>query len=237
MIDILYVSFNRHAYVQQTFPALLANTDWSLVSGLYIADDASTDGAREYLIDALRESPVEFFWLPAPFHGPVSAMNLLLDATHDNDVSDRFAKIDSDFIVCPGWLPEVLQQMTIHPGIDVFGLQPRMGPARPPPFLTRTVEQARFIGGIGAIRHRMFELCRPRPSGENGRQGWTQFQTAHDFKKAWITPDLPCFCLDLLPFEPWISQAAEYVAQGWMRAWPAYDGLSGSHWNWWSPCA
>ena len=56
MIDVLFVSKNRLAYVQQTFPALLANTDWSLVSGLYIADDGSTDGTREFLIDALRHA-------------------------------------------------------------------------------------------------------------------------------------------------------------------------------------
>ena len=124
--------------------------------------------------------------------------------------------------------------MTIHPGIDVFGLQPRRGPAKPVPYLGRTVEAARFIGGIGAIRHRVFDLCRPRPSGVNGYQGWTQFQEAHPFKKAWLAPDLPCFCLDLLPFEPWVSLAAEYVAKGWMRAWPKYDVQSDSHWAWWT---
>lgn len=239
MIDVLYVSFNRLAYVKQTFQALLANTNWSLVNRLYICDDGSEDGTAEYLRD----------WLPrlddrginrrfiSTFGGPVAAMNLYLNEAHDGPDSDRFAKIDSDFIVCPGWLEESLHQMTIHPGIDVFGLQPRLGPAQAPPCLTRTVEQARFIGGIGLIRHRTFELCRPRPSGEHGYQGWTQYQTAHDFRKAWITPDLPCFCLDLLPFEPWISQAREYVEKDWMRAWPAYDGMGDSYWDWWTPCA
>ena len=241
MIDVLFVSKNRLEYVKHSFTALLKNTDWSLVSGLYIADDASTDGTREWLTGAVVKAvhgdatPVEFNF--GRFGGPVAAMNWYLDQAHDGGQSDRFAKIDSDFICCPGWLEEVLHQMTIHPGIDVFGLQPRHGPAQAPPFLTRTVETARFIGGIGAIRHRAFDLCRPRPSGDKGYQGWTQYQTAHDFKKAWLTPDLPCFCLDLLPFEPWVSLARDYVEKGWMRAWPAYDGMGGSYWDWWQPCA
>lgn len=242
MIDILYVSKNRLAYVKQTFSALMRNTDWSQVGTLYIADDASADGTAEWLATA----PLGDKWVDCEtkievnsglFGGPVAAMNWYLDQAHDAGESDRFAKIDSDFIVCPGWLEESLRQMTNHPGIDVFGLQPRHGPAVAPPCLHRTVEEARFIGGIGLIRHRVFELCRPRPSGLNGYQGWTQFQTAHPFKKAWISPDLPCFCLDLLPFEPWTSQAREYVEKGWMRAWPAYDGMGGSYWDWWTPCA
>ncbi len=237
MIDVLYVSYNRRVYVEHTSQALFDNTDWSLVNRLYICDDASTDGTAEYLrewLPRLDERGINRRFI-STFGGPVAAMNLYLDEAQDGENSDRFAKIDSDFVVCPGWLPELLHQMTIHSGIDAFGLQPRHGPAAGIPCLHRTVEEARFIGGIGAIRHRAFELCRPRPSGEHGYQGWTQFQTAHNFKKAWITPDLPCFCLDLLPFEPWISQAAEYVEQGVMRAWPAYDGMGGSYWDWWQP--
>ena len=151
MIDILYVACNRLAYVQQTFPVLLANTDWSQVGTLYVADDRSKDGTAEYLREQLRDSPVDYLVNGGPFGGPVAAMNWYLDHAHDAGESDRFAKIDSDFVVCPGWLPEVLHQMTIHPGIDVFGLQPRMGPAVAPPCLTRTVEQARFIRSVKRI--------------------------------------------------------------------------------------
>ncbi len=235
MIDILFVAHNRLTYVKNTFQALLDNTNWELVNRLYICDDASTDGTAEYLRA----------WLPnldnlgikrrfiSTFGGPVAAMNLYLDEAQDGPDADRFAKIDSDFIVCPGWLEESLRQMTIHPGIDAFGLQPRMGPAVAPPCLHRTVDMARFIGGIGLIRHRAFEFCRPRPNGAGGRFGWTEYQTAHSFKKAWVTPDLPCFCLDLLPFEPWISLAQEYIDAGWMRPWAKYDNLGSSYWDWW----
>lgn len=237
MIDILFVSKNRLEYVRHSFAALLSNTDWSLVSGLYVADDASDDGTAEYLRDILSLAPeLEGLMVhthPGPFGGPVAAMNWILDWTHDKGDTDRYVKIDSDFIVCPGWLEEVLRQMTLHPEFDVFGLQPRLGPAVAPPCPHRNVEEARFIGGIGAIRHRIFEACRPRPNGPGGRFGWTEYQTAHPFKKAWITPDLPAFCLDLLPFEPWVSLANEYIAEGVMRPWPKYDGMGDSYWDWW----
>lgn len=236
MIDILFVSKNRLTYVKHSFEALLAHTDWELVNRLYICDDGSTDGTAEYLrewLPRLDERGISRRFI-STFGGPVAAMNLYLDEAQDGELADRFVKIDSDFIVCPGWLEEVLRQMTLHPEFDVFGLQPRHGPAVTPPCAHRNVEEARFIGGIGAIRHRVFDLCRPRPSGFNGYQGWTQFQTAHDFKKAWITPDLPAFCLDLLPFEPWITLANEYIASGVMRQWPKYDGMGGSYWDWWT---
>lgn len=238
MIDILYVSHNRFDYARWSMLALLENTDWTEVSGLYIADDKSTDGTSEWIaghpLSGLREAEVEVHYNLGRFGGPVAAMNWYLD--HKSEDADRFAKIDSDFIVCPGWLPELLRQMTLNPGFDVFGLQPRFGPALAPPCLHRTIEEARFIGGIGAIRHRIFEKCRPIPHGGGGRHGWTEFQEAHPFKKAWVTPDLPVFCMDLLPFEPWLSIAQGYIDKGWMRPWSKYGG-DGSHWAWWTPCA
>lgn len=236
MIDVLFVTKNRLRYVRSSFVALLENTDWAEVSGLYLADDASTDGTREWLasvdISAALDMGVSLHINTGPFGGPVAAMNWALDQRSED--ADRFAKVDSDFVVCPGWLPEVLKQMTIHPGIDAFGLQPRFGPATPPGSPGRSVDGCRFIGGIGVIRHRAFEGCRPVPQGQKGYFGWTEYQIKHPFRKAWIAPDLPCFCLDLLPFEPWISQAAEYVDLGWMRAWPAYESAGSSYWDWWS---
>lgn len=234
--DILFVAFNRKRYAVNSFEALLANTDWDQVGKLYVHDDGSTDGTAEYLAERCSEFFDTGSGVNVGFHGdrlggPVAAMCWYLDNRSDD--ADRFAKIDSDFVVCPGWLPEVLKQMTIHPGIDAFGLQPRFGPARPPGSPGRSVDDCRFIGGIGVIRHRAFEGCRPVPQGQKGYFGWTEYQIKHPFRKAWVTPDLPCFCLDLLPFEPWISQAAEYVEKGWMRAWPAYESAGSSYWDWW----
>lgn len=233
--DILYVCKNRLEYVKHTFKALLNHTDWTQVATLFIADDNSTDGTYQHLceqLDVIEGKKIEYRFF-RNFGGPVGAMNKYLDIAHDGGWSDRFVKIDSDFVVCSGWLEEVLRQMTLHPEFDVFGLQPRLGPAVAPPCPHRNVEEARFIGGIGAIRHRIFETCRPRPNGPGGRFGWTEYQSAHAFRKAWVTPDLPAFCLDLLPFEPWLSLAKSYIDKGWMRPWPKYDGMGQSYWGDW----
>jgi hypothetical protein len=122
----------------------------------------------------------------------------------------------------------VLYQMTLHPGIDIFGIQPRFGPPQDPPYQYRDVEDCRWIGGIGAIRYRVFQVCRPTP---NGYFGWTEFQGKHeDVRKAWLTPDMPCFSLGLIGAEPWQSLAREYIAKGWMREWADYgDGGAGYH--------
>lgn len=233
MADILFVSFNRLAFTQAAFTALLRNTEWDEVEQLLIADDASTDGTAEWLTDEAtrfsRVTGVETLMHPGPTGGPVAAMNWALDNRSAD--ADRVAKIDNDFVVCPGWLPEVLRQMTINPGVDVFGLQPRFGPASPPPDYTRTVEECRHIGGIGVMRHRMFELCRPVA---NGRFGWTEYQTEHPaVRKAWVTPDLPCFSLGQIAAEPWVSLAREYIQAGWMREWPEYVNGGRGYYEWW----
>lgn len=234
MIDVLFVAKNRLAMTQASFTMLLANTDWQEVAGLFIADDASTDGTAEWLrqvdLTAHIGPDVQARFNPGPFRGPVAAMNWYLD--HASPDADRFAKIDNDFIVCPGWLPDVLRQMTINPDIDIFGIQPRFGPPTLAGDLTRTVEPCRHIGGIGVIRNRVFELCRPVA---NGRFGWTEYQTQHaQTLKAWLTPDLPCFSLDLIDLEPWRTLTTEYVEKGWARRWPMYEGGGHGYYDWWA---
>lgn len=234
MINILFVAWNRRAYTEASFQALLDHTDWAEVDTLHIHDDGSTDGTAEYLQDALNLVPhtvtVKFETLR--LGGPVAATNRHLDMCPQTEQVGAFAKIDSDFIVCPGWLPEMQRLLTLHPGVDIFGIQPRFGPPTFAPDPERTVERARHIGGIGVLRHRAFERCRPVP---NGRYGFTEWQGEHrDIQKAWVTPDLPCFSLDLIGLEPWRSLALSYIANGWMRPWSLYEDGGRSYFEWWN---
>lgn len=238
MLDILFVAYNRLAMTQASFDALIANTNWESVNRLYVHDDGSKDGTLEWLEEACDAAVIE-----ADVHlhrrrlgGPVAATNWYLGQSweaYTNGNVDRFVKIDNDFVVCPGWLDEILHQTTLHPEVDVFGFEPMQGPATMPPFPDRTVREARFIGGKGLIRHRTFDRCVPRAQG---RQGWTQFQEQHpEIRKVWIEPDLPCFGLDQLPFEPWLSLTQEYLQNKWGRPqpWPAYDDDFSAYWSWW----
>jgi hypothetical protein len=157
-------------------------------------------------------------------------MNWMLDQA-DPEQAPMFAKIDSDFIVCPGWLGEAVKTMRLNPGLDVLGIAPNMGPPEPPS-VTREVSPASYVGGVGLMRHRMFEACRPV---SKGRMGWTAFQDRHpQMSKGWLAPDMPCFELDRLPFEPWASLAADYVANGWARQWEPYPAEAEAYWRWWT---
>jgi Glycosyl transferase family 2 len=234
VIDILYVAKNRYRYTVESFAALIENTDWSEVAALFIADDGSRDGSREYLdIESmiLQDSPTRVVMNDKPFGGPVAAMNWYLDSASD-DV-EIFAKIDNDFVVCPGWLGDMARTMTAHPELDILGMEPFDHGVAPCP-TTRDIELAPHIGGKGLMRHRTFAHCRPRPRGLRGYFGFTEFQTKHEhISKAWVTPDLPCFGLDQLPFEPWLSISAEYVELEWHRHWPPYSERAHAYWDWW----
>jgi Glycosyl transferase family 2 len=234
LIDLVFVSWNRLAYTQRSFAALLANTDWASVACLYLADDASTDGTERYLAEACGHVPagVEVVWLDSPFGGPVAAVNQYLEqATPGVEI---LGKIDNDTMAPPGWLPELLRLLDVYPEIDLLGMAPDIGPPRPAPFADRTIRLAPWVDGNGLWRHRTFAgRARPVPGHSNGRFGFTEWQGSHpDIVKAWASPDLPVFQLDLLPFEPWLSLAAEYVAAGWQRYWPPHDVAATDYWAW-----
>jgi glycosyltransferase involved in cell wall biosynthesis len=227
MPDILYTSFNRLAFTQASFAQLIANTNWKLVGKLYIHDDASTDGTAEWLEGAIAAVPAETVFSRERHDGPVAAMNWYLDQIWPGFGS--FIKIDNDYVVCPGWLDEIKRVADDNMDVDVIGFAPQFGPSVPTP-TPRELEPAGFIGGIGLIRHRIFEACRP-VSG--GRQGWWAFQERHDrVPKAWVKPDLPCFELDRLPVEPWSQLSGDYIRCGWQRDWGFYDPSTANYWDW-----
>lgn len=234
MINILYSSWNRIEYTSASFAALVVNTDWAKVAAFHIADDGSTDGTGKFLSDARDAIPdhVDVRYESRRLGGPVAAMLRHLQILPMTDEVEAFVKIDSDFIVPPGWLPELLRVSAADPGVDIIGIQPRFGPPVPGACKERRIEAARHIGGIGLMRHRAFEVCRPVA---NGRYGWTEHQTRHpESRKGWIVPDLPAFCLDLIDLEPWASLGERYIEQGWQRPWPKYLNGGREYYEWWA---
>lgn len=229
-VDVLYLAWNRREFTRASIDALAANTDWSEVETLYVHDDGSSDGTRKLLRLWMLDNPVT---CKVVFHdkrmgSPVAVMNWYLDQPGDND----FVKLDSDIVVCPGWLTETLRMGYLNPGYDAIGITPWEGPPRRPPHPKRGILRNSHIGGVGLIRRRMFAQCRPVP---RGRFGWTEHQHNHDFQVGWLKPDMPCFELDRLPVEPWVTHATRYVAKGWAREWPKYAAESHAYWDWWTP--
>lgn len=235
-IDILYVSFNRLEFTKATFTALVENTDWTEIGGLYLADDHSSDGTIEWLADAAldrvpRHVPVHE--LVMDHRGPVAAMNRYLDV--GDPTTGMFAKIDNDTIVPPGWLNELYRIMFLNPQLDILGMAPRQGPPVAGECPHRSYTDARHIGGVGLLRRRAFDQCRPVPRAGDGRHGFTDWQEQHErLKIGWATPDLASFQLDQLPLEPWQTLSAGYVAEGWQRRWDPFSDDATAYWEWWT---
>jgi hypothetical protein len=228
-VDLLYVAHNRLAFTQTTFPALLANTNWDLVAKLHVLDDRSSDGTWGYLSgveggiwDAPRTSSP--YAQTDEFGGPVAAMNYAVDHAE----TDVLVKVDNDILLCPDWLDELVLVLSENPQLDVLGMEAAFGEGLAPADAERSFVKARHVGGI---RTRIFGGRRPRAHGLNGMFGWTDFMRHHAVC-GWLSPDLPCPLLDHLPFEPWLSLSAEYVARGWSRSWPAYPESMAAYWEW-----
>lgn len=228
-VEIVFPTHNRLAYVRESWAALVANTDWTLVTGLHVLDDASVDGTADFLAEkvlALRaEAPhLGATFASGRFGGPVAAMNAALDACE----APLLAKIDSDLIVCPGWLPALVSALERNPHLDAVGMEP--GFVHEPP--RNGYVPARWIGGQGLFRMSLFARRRPRQTERFF--GLTQLLRQHA-SCGWVAPELAVFNLDHLPFEPWRSLAAEYVERGWSRAWDSYEQDLSHCWSWWQP--
>lgn len=233
-LSLLFTAHNRRAFVEASFETLLQNTNWDLVDRLIVLDDNSTDGTADWLAAEVSDfyGRIGFAadYETRPFGGPVAAMNHALDLAP----CDLLAKIDSDVIVCPGWLDAMLEVLGLNPQLDALGMEPGFGGydgTIPPVDEVHAVRWASHIGGVGVFRSRVFAEERPR--GYDTFHGLTQHWQKHA-ACGWISPDLPVFLLDHLPVEPWRSLAREYVAAGWSRKWPAYPESWAPYWTWWT---
>ena len=226
-VDLLYVTHNRREFTEASLDALIANTNWDLVRTTYLIDDRSTDGTFE-LLDQIRHAiPVETILIQDNLGGPVAAMNAYLDRAN----ADMFAKIDSDVVVCPEWLDVMMRTLDAHPDVDALGMEPGFGGEVRPPSVARSAVPARWIGGVGLLRSRVF--ARRRPVLSERFFGLTQFWR-QNARCAWISPDLPVFLLDHIDAEPWRSLTRSYVEKGWSREWPPYDHrTTEAYAGWW----
>lgn len=231
MIDILFPVHNRVEFTKVAADALARHTNKSLVRLVYIYDDKSVDGAGKQAYRILRSAFKNIVIVSSfqGFGGPVEIMN---DYIRQSTV-EMFAKIDNDTVVCPQWLDICCQVMEDHQDLDLLGIEPHspivQAGATPVP---RSYFEARFIGGIGLMRTRVFRQAMKPLVQSNKYFGFTSWQTEHELvSKGWLHPALPITLLDRIPDMPWSELSVEYQARGWQRPYGVYNPISSYLWE------
>jgi len=230
-VDLLYLACNRLEFTRETFSALVANTDWQYVKELFVYDDGSQDGTREWLGANISKVPAPVRMVDTRFGSPVKAMVHFIESAS----APMLAKSDNDAMLPPAWLRQSLEVMDRHKELTMLGIE-AMYPHVDDTTLARSYTAAQFISGLGLYRREAF--ARSRPSAYNKWFGLEEWQMARSrqFTYGWITPAIPVFLLDRFPFEPWTRYSDEYIRRGWQRSWPKYDPASRLwHWRWDEP--
>jgi glycosyltransferase involved in cell wall biosynthesis len=228
-VDLLYLAWNRREFTEFSWEMLVANTNWSLVSKLWVHDDGSEDGTADWLRKKIkRHAPVEAEFEQSCLRCPPAVMNRMVDQA----TAKWFAKIDNDIIVPPGWLEAMIGVVERNPQVELLGMEAGRGNARTLDWDgVYRFQDGSHMGGVGLLCVDAF-MRRVGMKEGDGRFGFTEWQ--HDYRpiRGWIAPDLPVVSLDRVPFEPWLSLSAEYVEKGWQREWGLYHE-GADYWDWW----
>jgi hypothetical protein len=246
-IDLIFLTHNRLAFVEQSWFSLIKNTNWSLVDSFLIYEDNSTDGTREFIQKEVLNFKGRVSILYSHLQYPVAIMNHFLSLQSYRQ--PIFAKIDSDVIVPPGWLDQCLATMDKNSKLDILGIEPTWSRTQAPwqghsPAIIDLDEvegdvsgfiPCAAIGGIGLMRKSCFSTnAAMTPHSKYG--GFTDWQWRNkDIVKGWAAPALKLFLLDRMPMNPWKNLSLEYIANKWQRAWTDYTDDISHLWDWWQP--
>lgn len=225
-VDLMYLACNRLEFTRETFTTLLANTDWRYVHELFVYDDGSSDGTRQWLEANARNAPAPARFVRTNFGSPVAAMVHFIESA----AAPILAKTDNDVMLPPGWLSESLGVLERHPELSLLGIE-AMYPRDESQNASRSYSRAEFVSGLGLYRRAAFLDSRPTPTRKwFGFEEW-QIRQGPDVGRGWIVPALPVFLLDRVPFDPWAEYSNGYTRRGLHRAWPKYN-RDCSLWDW-----
>lgn len=230
--DVLYLTHGRLEFTKATLPALIENTDWDKVQQFVVYNDATPelDNATSAYVQKELDRLGFGGLRQTNLRSPVSVMSHFLARSK----ARRFAKIDNDIVVCPGWLDALSGVMNRHLELELLGMELGRGGQYEPEgeHVLYSYNNCSHIGGVGLMNRSAFEK-RPPPIAD-GYFGFTEWQHIYEPARGWITPDLPIFCLDMLPVEPWASWTRLYrKTPGLQRDWPKYDPADSWRWDWW----
>ena len=183
-IPVLYTTFNRLEYTKRTLPRLIEATP---EADIYVVDNGSTDGTRDYLCpgDEWLGNSLDEICLNAKNIGIANVMNWFFDKTKDHEY---VAKVDNDTMVPDGWLPKMIEAAKVG-NIDVLQAKHHFIIARYKDWAEMESDQRvenlngcgnivhfPFVGGSGVVIRRAAVSDKIKSDGHI--YGWSQYQTA-----------------------------------------------------------
>jgi len=109
--SIVLVTYNRLEYTKKTINCLLNDQD---EFDLYIWDNASIDGTKEYLMEEIKDSRIKEIYLSIENLGQTAAMNYFWAKCN----TDLVGKLDNDILISPGWVKTISEA---HKDIEMLG--------------------------------------------------------------------------------------------------------------------
>lgn len=215
-------TMNRLEFTRLAVEELFKWTDKASVDQFLVVDAGSDDGTAEWLRKILKSAPFPSSMVTVGVRHVVSSMQVAYKCLK----SELIAKVDSDTVVCPEWLPTSLQVMGANPELWALGIHGRgfMGGAAPLRF-----QPSQHVGGIGVFRRKAWTGLK---AGGKPYYGWTRHQHNVPWEKGWLSPGLPVFVLNLLRFDPYLAWSEEYIRKGWQRASRPYRNCEAALWDW-----
>jgi glycosyltransferase involved in cell wall biosynthesis len=138
-VPVLFISYNRLPYTKQALEALLKTT---YPIKIFIWDNGSTDGTREWLADLKGNPKIDYIVLHDVNEGINFAFNTFIRKYKDYHYG---AKVDNDTLVQPDWLDKLTEVMDTHPDLDACGA-----------FMQRPPGQWSFQGWVDGVMRKEF---------------------------------------------------------------------------------
>lgn len=202
MIDCIYPVHNRFYYTQITFPRVL---DECIKTGakLWIYNDNSTDGSREFIHLALSKSKYDNFIM---YSKKIGNSTYCINKTLKQGSNPYLYKVDNDCIIPEGAFNFMIENI---PETCGFLMMKETGDF--PSIVSRDLSERVNIGGIGLFKRKAFDQGLIKTN--NRFFGFTEYQKRSKWKRFEINA-----YNTILDKSPSYSREQEYESLGWGRA-------------------
>ena len=116
LVSVVVVTYNNLEMNRQCLESLFGQTGWPNIE-VFVVDNASSDGTREYLLEAERLYPDLRVMINESNIGFAAANNLALRRAR----GEFLVLLNNDTVVARGWLSALLRHLSARPDIGMIG--------------------------------------------------------------------------------------------------------------------